>query len=550
VSTMQDLLSARLTAAFSQLAGAPADPILRPSSRADFQANGVLALARSLGQDPVELAGRIVELAELEAIATATISGPGFINLTIKPGALDRLIERMAASDRLAVERAASPERVVIDYSAPNVAKEMHVGHLRSAIIGDSLVRVLRFVGHEVIGVSHIGDWGTPFGMLLERLIELGSDAGELTVGDLDGFYKSARARFDGDPAFAERSRQRVVLLQSGEPETLRLWRLLVAESQRHFLRVNERLGLKLSEEDFVGESFYNDRLAPTVSELDSRGLLLPSQGAQCVFPPGFTGRDGSPLPLIVRKSDGGYGYAATDLAAIWYRIKVLKATRLLYVIGSPQSTHLEMVFAVARQAGWLSDPVRAQHVAFGSILGGDGKMLKSRSGEPVKLIGLLDEAVANADTAAIGIGAVKYADLSSNRLKDYVYDPVAMLNKAGDTSVYLQYAHARVSSILAKVDGTGAGDVTISAPQERALALELLAFPGIVHTVAETLEPHRLTGYLRNLAVAFTGFVEACPVLRSTGDARRTRLVLCDLTARVLKQGLDLLGIEAPQRM
>ncbi len=575
MSTVESLLSAHLSAAFSTLTGVMSDPQVHRSAHADFQSNAALALAPALGLSPREVATAVVAAADLSDVATASVSGPGFINLTLLPPALNRLLGAMAADPRLGVPLVSAPETVVIDYSGPNVAKEMHVGHLRSTIIGDCLLRVLRFTGHNVIPVSHIGDWGTPFGMLLERLVEIGEDSGSLSIGDLDAFYKAARHRFDTDPDFADRSRQRVVLLQGGDPETLRLWKLLTSESARYFMAVNARLSVLLTPSDFVGESFYNDQLASVVSELDSKALLQWSSGAQCVFPPGFTGRDGEPFPLIVRKSDGGFGYAATDLAAIRHRALVLGGQRVLYVLGTPQSQHLEMVFAVARQMGWL-DGVAVKHVGFGSILGEDGKMLKSRRGKSVKLIDLLDEAVAragevNPSTAtAVGIGAVKYADLSSAMVKDYVFDLERMLSLHGNTSVYLQYTHARAlrvihragtsprSSDLAIADGQPgigspdaiAGGLRMETPQERALALALLAFPGAVQAVAAELEPHRLASLLRDVAVAFTRFYEDCPVLNAEPGIRESRLVLCDLTARVLAQGLYLLGIEAPERM
>ncbi|HCU48817.1 MAG TPA: arginine--tRNA ligase, partial [Micromonosporaceae bacterium] len=503
VTNLESLLSARLATAFTAIAGSPTDPVMQRSAHADFQANGALPLARQLDRSPREIAAEVLAAADLEGLATAEVSGPGFINLTVLPETLERMVNEMAADERLGVPFTDAPETVIVDYSGPNVAKEMHVGHLRSTIIGDCLVRILRWAGHEVKSISHIGDWGTPFGMLLERLIEIGEDAAaaELSVGDLDGFYKAARKRFDEDPAFAERSRQRVVALQSGDQELLRLWQILVAESERYFLTVNDRLGVTLSKEDFVGESFYNDRLQSVVEELDRLGLLRKSNGADCVFPAGFTGRDGEPFPLIVRKSDGGYGYPATDLAAIRYRIKDLKGTRLLYVTGAPQHQHLEMVFAVAKQAGWLTGSVRAQHVAFGSILGEDGKMLRSRAGKSVKLIDLLDEAVARASTlvsdgdvaTAVGIGAVKYADLSSGMAKDYVFDLDRMLTFTGDTGVYLQYAHARIRSILR--NDFASSQVHLTEPAERALALQLLSFPGAIDAVVDSLEPHKLAG-------------------------------------------------------
>jgi arginyl-tRNA synthetase len=575
VSGLEELLALRLTAAFAKVAGDDAagdevDPLLQRSARADFQANGALALGRRLGVAPRDLAARVLAEADLDDVAVGEISGPGFINLTVRDEALDRMVRAMAGDERLGVPLAEHPETVIVDYCGPNVAKEMHVGHLRSTIIGDALARILAWAGHEVKIISHIGDWGTPFGMLLERMIEVGEDqaAQELSVGDLDGYYKAARQRFDEDPAFADRSRQRVVLLQSGDAETLRLWHALVTESERYFLAVNDRLGVLLTASDFVGESFYNDALDHVASELDGLGLLRESRGADCVFPPGFIGRDGEPFPIIVRKRDSGYGYQATDLAAIRHRIQTMGGQRLLYVVGTPQSRHLEMVFAVARQAGWINSAVRAEHVAFGSILGDDGTMLRSRQGKSAKLIDLLDEAVARAGAVvaqknpdldadararvaeAVGIGAIKYADLSTSMIKDYVFDMDRMLSFNGDTSVYLQFTHARIASILRKASQPASTHIDILDRAERALAVQLLLLPDVIHSVAAGLEVHRLTAYLRSLAVAFTAFVETCPVLRSPDAIRESRLALCALTARVLARGLDLLGIAAPERM
>jgi arginyl-tRNA synthetase len=570
MQNLEDQLAVRLSAAFASIADIPAPPLINRSSHADFQVNGALSLARRVGRPPRDVAADALAAADLHDLADGEVSGPGYINLTLRPGVLDRLLDEMAGDHRLGVPLVDVPEKVVIDYAAPNIAKEMHVGHLRSTIIGDALVRVLRWVGHDVRIVSHIGDWGTPFGMLLEWLIEIGENtaAHELSVGDLDTFYKAARKRFDEDPEFNERARLRVVALQQGDAESLRLWRLLVEESERYFMTVNARLGVLLTESDFVGESFYNDRLADVTDELDRLGLLRESQGALCVFPAGFTGRDGEPLPLIVRRSNGGFGYQATDLAAIRYRIRELHGQRLLYVVGIPQHQHLEMVFETAREAGWMHEGVRAQHVGFGLIFGPDGKMLASRKGRSVKLIELLDEAIDRATVltaannpeldpseaaqigAIVGIGALKYADLSSDMAKDYVFDLDRMLAFTGDTGVYLQFADARARSIMRKAPAVGSTNIRVVAPQERALALELLGFGAVVGSVAETLEPHRLAGYLRNVAVALTRFIEACPVLKAHEPTRESRLALLSLSSRVLTQGLSLLGISTPQRL
>ena len=571
---LKALLGSRLRPAFADVAGEAVDPAVRRSQRADFQADGALALARRLGRSPRDVATAVLDRADLaDLCSTADIAGPGFINLTLADAALGRLLAQVAADERLGVPLATSLDTVVIDYSAPNAAKEMHVGHLRSTIIGDAIVRLLESLGHIVLRQNHIGEWGTPFGMLIEHLLDLGATAAaeELSLGELNAFYQQARAKFDADEAFRERSRGRVVLLQSGDPATRELWSLLVTGSKAYFLAVYGRLGVRLTDQDFVGESFYNDQLQSVMDELARLGLLRESDGALCVFPEGFRNRDGSPLPLIVQKSDGGYGYGVTDLAAIRYRLQQLHCTRLLYVVGLPQEQHLAMVLQVAREAGWLAPPVRAQHIGFGSILGADGKMLRTRAGASVKLIDLLQEAEARAaalvqershdlDEAtgaavarAVGIGAVKYADLATERVKNYVFDWDRMLAFDGNTAPYLQYAHARICSIFRRAGVEPPRDlpeIVVAEPAERALALELLGFATVCAEVAESLELHALATYLFTLASAFTAFYERCPVLRSEGDTRQSRLALCDLTARTLARGLDLLGIAAPTRM
>jgi arginyl-tRNA synthetase len=568
---------AALRAAFGD-EHASADPALRRSDRADYQADVAMGLARKVKRAPRDVAAAIVQHLDLSGICDKIeIAGPGFINLTFTPAWLAAELSTTLGDPRLGVATASPSETVAIDYSAPNVAKEMHVGNLRSTIIGDALARVLEFLGHRVIRQNHIGDWGTPFGMLIENLLDLGEDDSALSVNDLDAFYRQARTKFDGDPAFADRARQRVVSLQAGDARTLALWRRLVDESLRYFGEINGRLGVTLTPADICGESFYNALLPGIVTALEDKGLAVESEGAICVFPPGFTAKDGEPLPLIVRKQDGGFGYAATDLAALRHRTGTLGATRVLYVVGAPQQQHLAMVFAVARLAGWLSPPARAEHVAFGSVLGPDKKMFKTRSGGTVKLKELLDEAVQRAASVIaeknveldeptraevarqVGIGAVKYADLSSDRIKDYVFDWDRMLAFEGNTAPYLQYAHARIRSIFRRADLTEAGAtdaaatvaIVLTEPAERALALELLAVGATARAVAETLHPHKMCTYLYDLASRFTSFYEQCPVLRAEDEAtRRSRLWLCDLTARTLAQGLTLLGIEAPSRM
>lgn len=572
-----DVLEPLVARAAKNALGDAADGVgaaLRASEHADMQANVALPLAKKVGKPPRDVATAIAsELRALAAgvIADVTVAGPGFLNLTLDAAFLARALDFARGDDRAAVPMAPATDRVVIDYSAPNVAKEMHVGHLRSTVIGDAIARLLEFRGHAVIRQNHVGDWGTPFGMLLEHLVDVGG-SDHASVGELGAFYKAARAKFDADPAFAERARLRVVALQAGDSATLALWNELVGVSRRYFDDVYAKLDVTLRPKDICGESFYNPRLAPLADELEKSQKARISDGALCLFPPGFKTKEGAPLPLIVRKSDGGYGYATTDLAAIRYRLDELRATRVLYVVGSPQEQHLSMIFSAARELGWLAPPRRAEHVAFGSVLGADRKMLKSRSGDAVRLIELLDEAVEragkvidekSADLGAdeklalarmVGIGAVKYADLSTDRVKDYVYDPDRMIAFEGNTAGYLQYAHARIHSMMRKAGADGGvavpGAIQIADAHEKKLALALLGFGSAVASVEASLEPHRLAGYLHGLATTFTAFYEACTVLKSEGPTRASRLALAELTAKTLALGLSLLGIGAPERM
>jgi arginyl-tRNA synthetase len=579
--TPQAELRARFAAALAAAFGdelAATDPLIRPSQFGDFQANVALSLAKPLKRPPREVAAALVGHLDLAGVGAAEVSGPGFVNVTLDPAWIAAQAQAMLADaqGRLGVPAAATPETVVVDYSAPNIAKEMHVGHLRSTIIGDALVRVLGFLGHRVLRQNHLGDWGTPFGMLIEHLLDVGeaAAAAQLSSGDVNAFYQAARRKFDRDPVFAERCRKRVVALQGGDPETLRLWRELVDDSVRYLNKVYRRLGVLLTDQDLYGESFYNDQLDDVVEELRAKGLVTVSDGALCVFPPGFVGRDGEPLPMIVRKRDGGYGYQATDLATLRYSVRHHHANRLVYVVGAPQALHFQMLFAVARMAGWLDERHRAEHAAFGSVLGPDGKMLRTRSGESVKLLELLDEAVERAgailaeraeidpaERAAlaetVGIGAVKYADLSTSRERDYVFDWDRMLAFDGNTGPYLQYAGTRIRSIFRRA-GLDPGDpavagapIALGDPTERALALRLLGFGEVVLSVADSLEPHRLCTWLFDLATAFTDFYERCPVLQADDEAtRRSRLALSALTLRALTLGLGLLGIAMPERM
>ena len=573
------LVAQRIAVAFAKVGGEKAfgiDTAVRQSDRADAQVNGSLALAKAMGATPRDIAVKVLAVVELQDICRSTeVAGPGFINLTFANEFLARELVAASSDEKLGVASAPTPRRVVIDYSAPNVAKEMHVGHLRSTVIGDALVRMLMFVGNSVVRENHVGDWGTPFGMLIEHLIDSGevNAAKELSIGDLDSFYRSARKKFDDSEEFQKRARTRVVALQGGDAETLRLWKLLVAESTRYFQTIYKTLGVLLQDSDVMGESAYNPLLPQVVQRLSDLGLLTNSDGADVVFPDGFTNRENQPLPLIIRKTDGGYNYATSDLACVIDRVERIDATLLLYVVGAPQAQHLQMVSAVAKQAGWLKSPREMVHVAFGNVLGADKKMLKTRSGDTIKLDALLTEAVERAAIAVaeknpelsvdkqseiariVGIGAVKYADLSTDRIKDYTFDWDRMLSFDGNTSPYLQYAHARICSIFrrANVERQSVRNVMpiIEHTAERELAMRVLQFDSAFWDTLDKYSPHRLCTYLYDLASSFSSFYEQCPVLKAdTDDQRNSRLMLCDLTARVMQAGLGVLGIEAPEQM
>ena len=568
-----------LQSAFAQVTGLPAadiDPVIRPSDHADLQVNGALALAKRAGAAPRQIAQAVVDSGALHAAADAVeVAGPGFINVTLRQQYLADLLVEAAGDPRLGVRPAEHTERVLVDYSAPNIAKEMHAGHLRSTVIGDALVRLLSFQGHDVIRENHIGDWGTPFGMLIEHLVDEGGleAADTMEVHDLDAFYKAARHKFDADDAFKERARQRVTLLQGrDDPPTMALWKALVAQSMVHYNDVYGKLGVLLTDADMAGESAYQDGMATVLPRLADAGILDHSDGADVVWVPGYTNRDGDPLPMIVRTRTGGFPYATSDLACVIDRTERLGADLLLYVVGTPQAQHLAMVYQVASMAGFLVPPARAVHVNFGSVLGDDRKMLKSRSGDPVRFADLVNEAIARGTAAVasrsaelseaevdalghdIGVGALKYAELSTDRIKDYVFDWERMLAFEGNTGPYLMYAHARICSIFRRAGlqrSEAAGVVPLIAePDERALALKLLEFDTAVHATLDTYSPHKLCTYLYELAQAFTGFYERCPILRAPEPVRTSRLFLADLTARVIAQGLSLLGIAAPERM
>jgi len=571
---IQHTLTALLSDAVAEAFGdgyADADPILRQATNpkfGDFQANLAMGLSKRLGQNPREIAAEIRDRLPIgEVLAKVEVAGPGFINLTLNQTLIADQLAKAFASDTLSVGKADPPATVVIDYASPNLAKEMHIGHLRSTIIGDAIARVLEFQGQNVIRQNHLGDWGTQFGMLLEHLIDTGWDqSADHHIGDLNTLYREAKKRDDADPGFAERARKRVVALQGGDEQSLSLWRMLIEESSRHMNDLFTRLGVGLTDADLKGESFYNDRLTPIAEALETSGVAVQSEGALCVFD------DIDEAPLIVRKSDGGFGYAATDLAALRHRRDDLDGDRLIYVVDSRQRSHFHKFFTAARRADWVGEAA-LEYVAFGTIMGKDKKPFKTRSGETVRLADVLDEAVQRAGKViqakapelekdereaiarVVGIGAVKYFDLSNDRIKDYIFDWDRMLALEGNTSPYLQNAYVRIRSIFRKgeVDTSALSGVTIGLEHEaeRVLALQLLQWPRVVESVADSLEPHRLCTYLYELASSFHRFYEKCPVLTADDSARRdSRLALCDLVARTLKLGLGLLGIETVERM
>jgi arginyl-tRNA synthetase len=565
-------LSTTLAAAIERVTGrAEVDPLLTPARQPgfDLQANFAMKLAKQLGEPPRDVAAKVTEkLGDAGGLlAAAEVSGPGFVNLAFAPEALAAWATRALADPRLGVPLATVPQTITVDYSAPNVAKEMHVGHLRSTVIGDAIVRTLEFAGHDLIRMNHLGDWGTQFGMLTQHMLDTHTEH----VTDFEALgtlYREAKARFDDDPAFADSARRRVVALQAGEDATLALWQDLVDVSLAHINHLYAQLDVTLTDEDVTGESFYNDRLAATVAALLEAGVAVESEGAVAVFSDQFKNPDGSPAVLIVRKSDGGFGYGATDLASLRYRLDDLGADRLIYITDARQSQHFQMVFAAGRRAGWVGDQ-SLEHIWFGTMLGEDGKPFKTRSGGTIRLSDLLDDAIVRArqvvdakspelpedDRAAIanavGIGAVKYADLSTSRQRDLLFSFDRMLALDGNTAPYLLYACVRAASIGAKA-GETSGEVTVlAAPQERSLVVKLSTFSDVLAEVEESLEPHRLCTYLYEVAAVYTAFYDACPVLKAPdAETRRSRLALCALTAATLETGLGLLGITVPARM
>jgi arginyl-tRNA synthetase len=564
------LIGERIEAALAETGNPGAPALVQPASRpefGDYQANGVMGAAKRSGTKPRELADAVLKAAALDDVAAGVeVAGPGFLNITL---ADDFLSAQLLPEDRMsAVEH---PQTVVVDYSSPNLAKAMHVGHLRSTIIGDAVARVLEALGHTVIRQNHVGDWSTQYGMLLTHITETGADSN--TLSDLEDFYREAKARFDADPDFAERSRQTVVRLQSGDPDTRAHWSRFIDISLSHCQAIYDRLGVKLTAADVAAESAYNDALPEVIEALRASGLLEESDGALCVFLDEFTGKDDQPLPVIVRKSDGGYLYATTDLAAIAHRSRTLHADRAMYFTDARQALHFRQVFAVARTAGLAAPEMRLDHLPFGNMLGKDGTPFKTREGGVVRLEELLDEAEVRAYALvgekspdlpeterrqiarAVGIGAIKFADLSKNRTSDYVFDWDQMLSFEGNTAPYLQYAYSRIRSVFRRGDvqpdalDTPAR-VEMSTPEERGLAVMLVRFQEVLEQVATEACPHFLCAYLYELASAFTRFYEACPILTADEPLRASRLFLADRTATTLEQGLGLLGIETMERM
>ena len=582
-----DILEERISAAMADVTGQDGLPALvKPATDAkfgDYQANGVMAAAKRLKTNPRELAGKVVVALELaDMCETPEIAGPGFINLRLKPDFLaDKLLEINADTAHLGVSKAESPETVVVDFSCPNIAKQMHVGHLRSTIIGDCICRMLEFQGHNVIRQNHIGDWGTQFGMLTYYLDDkrLGTaGASYLEIPDLEEFYRKAKHLFDISPEFADRSRQYVVKLQSGDKHVLFNWEVICKQSISHAQQLYDALHVTLTKDDIRGESFYNPVLQNVVDELKQKGIARESEGAICVFPEGFSNKEGEPMPFIIQKSDGAFLYATTDLAAIRYRIQKLKANKIIYVTDARQKLHFEMLFATARLAGWVNDDIELVHVTFGTVLGEDNKPLKTRSGENIKLRALLDEAVERALSVvegknpeltdekkaeiaqAVGIGAVKYADYSNNRTSDYVFSFDKMLAMEGNTAPYMQYAYARVKSIERKAvkkdvnvesELTGITALDLTEPAELDLAKHLIRYGEAIEGAARECRPNYLTTHLYEIAQKFSSFYNSCPVLIAEEAKRPTRLLLCDLTARTIKHGLvELLGIRVVEQM
>ena len=578
--TPLDLISDAFRAAITAATGLDADPLVAPSQNPDFgdyQSNAAMGLAKRVAAEtgekmnPRALADKIKSALDLGEIASeVTLAGPGFLNVRLSPAWVEAQLATMAADPTLGVPTAADPQVVVVEYSSPNVAKQMHVGHIRSTILGDAAARILSVLGHTVIRQNHIGDWGTQFGMLIAHLADR-TDAGPVEeLAEVEAQYQAAKRRFDAEPAFAERARQTVVRLQAGGADELAAWGRLVDTTRRHAEEIYGRLGVLLTRADERGESFYNPRLDPLVASLQSAGVAEVSDGATVVF------IEGEKTPLMVRKSDGGFGYGTTDLAALAFRVAELRADRVVYLVDARQAQHFRQVFAAARKAGLATPEVMLEHASFGSVLGEDNRPFKTRTGGAVKLTDLLAEAEARAYQIVsekddgkpggpdfdepqrreiarqVGIGAVKYADLSKDRTSDYVFSIEQMVSFEGNTGPYLQYAYARVRSIFRHAEGAAAAEsFALKAPEELAVGKHLLRFGEVVELVGRELKPHHLCAYLHELAVRFSGFYENCPVLKNVdAGTRAVRLALCDLIGRTLATGLDLLGIEHPEQM
>ena len=585
-----DILEQRISKAIAEVTGQAAIALVKPATDprfGDYQVNGVMPLAKQLKTNPRKLAEQIVDKLDLSDICqTPEIAGPGFINLRLKPEFVaDNLLQVNKDTGRLGIEKTDKPKTIVVDFSGPNIAKQMHVGHLRSTIIGDCICRLLEFEGHKVIRQNHIGDWGTQFGMLCalfgEKLFDL-SKKGDLVsnqeiLGELEEFYKEAKKLYDTDETFAKTARAAILGLHTGQSIWLEYWKHIVRYSEKHYRDIYSKLDVTLKDDDIRGESFYKDMLVDVVGELKKKGLAVESEGAICVFPEGFKDKEGKPLPVIIQKSDGAYLYATTDLAAIRYRVGQLKADEIIYVTDARQCLHFDMVFTVAEKAGWAKREM-LHHVTFGSVLGEDGKPLKTRSGENVKLKELLDEAVERARKVvdeknpglskdekdeiakAVGIGAVKYADYSNNRTSDYIFSFNKMLAMEGNTAPYMQYAYARVKSINRKGKERGIDvekeiadlkAVSLAESSELDLAKHLIRYGEAVEAALADYRPNYLTSYLYDLAQKFSVFYTNCPVLDAGPDNRPTRLLLCDLTARTIRHGLhNLLGIDVIEQM
>ncbi|EGN8508350.1 arginine--tRNA ligase [Salmonella enterica] len=575
---IQALLSEKVSQAMIA-AGAPADcePQVRQSAKVqfgDYQANGMMAVAKKLGMAPRQLAEQVLTHLDLSGIASKVeIAGPGFINIFLEPAFLAEQVQQALTSDRLGVSQP-TRQTIVVDYSAPNVAKEMHVGHLRSTIIGDAAVRTLEFLGHHVIRANHVGDWGTQFGMLIAWLEKQQQEnAGDMALADLEGFYRDAKKHYDEDEAFAERARNYVVKLQSGDTYFREMWRKLVDITMTQNQITYDRLNVTLTRDDVMGESLYNPMLPGIVADLKAKGLAVESEGATVVFLDEFKNKEGDPMGVIIQKKDGGYLYTTTDIACAKYRYETLHADRMLYYIDSRQHQHLMQAWTIVRKAGYVPDSVPLEHHMFGMMLGKDGKPFKTRAGGTVKLADLLDEALERARRLvaeknpdmpadeleklanAVGIGAVKYADLSKNRTTDYIFDWDNMLAFEGNTAPYMQYAYTRVLSVFRKADideqALASAPVIISEDREAQLAARLLQFEETLTVVAREGTPHVMCVYLYDVAGLFSGFYEHCPILSAENDAvRNSRLKLAQLTAKTLKLGLDTLGIETVERM